>query len=103
MLSKERVLEKIDVTLSTLSRKIGLEVILNEEYFREYESYFTFNYNSRSYLVDGVISDALVGNHMIIVSKVDGIMYKLYNKRIGVTNIDIQKSLKDGDIVEMNL
>ena len=61
--------KQIKKALSILSSKLGMELEFNKDYYWDYDDYFVFGYNSKSYLSGGNLGHALTANFPILLSK----------------------------------
>jgi len=90
---------QIDDLLKDLSKKCHYKIIVNENFFFNFDDYIFFSYNTYEFLVENNISHALVGNKPILIDKVTKIIYKLYlpiDADFDRTNIHIKDLLDKG-------
>ncbi|GAA4852573.1 hypothetical protein [Algivirga pacifica] len=85
--------------LNSLSERLKNKIIIDKDYTWETSEYFIIGYNSESFLNNGNISDALVGNYPIVIDKSTKHTYQLINYEDDFEKYTIDE-LIDKNIIE---
>ena len=87
---KEEINQIIDKVLSKKGKEIGIDLVVDNNFYKDHGNYIVCAYNSKEYLSNGNISMALAGNHSLIIDKRDLNVYQLNSYVIGETSIEEQ-------------
>ena len=74
------------------SKEIEIDLVIDDNFCKDYDDYILYAYNSKEYLKKGNISMALVGNRPFIIDKVNLNVYQLND--FDFDEISIEKMLE---------
>ena len=93
-------LQRINSVIERLGFKWNLELAFNKDFYWEFSDYIVFSYNSRKYLDEGLIGEALTGNFPLVIDKKGARVEEIYeltpSGRENFQNKDLQSLIENG-------